>query len=420
MLQCNRELCKPTGGRKDYPTCPYGDLRVVERRPWIALPSIVPLGTNNVSDLWGFDIVTSATVSASASEMSLSLTASTASSIVLQTKLRGIVVPGLGAECAIGIRLASATLAANQIARWGCFDGTDGFYYQVLASTFSVCMLRDGTATVVPQSAFNIDTLDGTGPSGLTLDLTSGNVFRIVWTPWYTSACFVLVTVDGAGAQVCVPMHQMAVTGATPPHPEQPIRVQLTNNGLAASTASMFVAGRTYSLLGSPMAPLPTSRVTACTLPYAGTGLSLTNNGAFIRVMAVRKKAATTSTIVVLDSLDLVTASGTLGAVVRVATNATVTVGTWSAPTSGTASETVLEMAVNSTLAANALTAATAGTGTTVNILTAPPSSAAMIGRALTPVPLHEQEVAFVEARLIGGTTATTIHSCTLHLREFW
>lgn len=46
-------------------------------------------------------------------------------------------------------------------------------------TNFCVCLRKNGTDTFVNQSNFNIDKLDGTGPSGMTIDVTKGNVYQI-------------------------------------------------------------------------------------------------------------------------------------------------------------------------------------------------------------------------------------------------
>lgn len=66
------------------------------------------------------------------------------------------------------------------IKRMGQFDENNGFYFQ-LTDVLSVC-LRSSTSgspvdRVFDQSDWNIDKLDGTGPSGLNLDITKQNIF---------------------------------------------------------------------------------------------------------------------------------------------------------------------------------------------------------------------------------------------------
>ena len=60
------------------------------------------------------------------------------------------------------------------------FTPTDGFYLEInsAGASFNIVKTLGTTNTVfAPQSAWNIDPLNGTGPSGLTIDFTKGQIF---------------------------------------------------------------------------------------------------------------------------------------------------------------------------------------------------------------------------------------------------
>lgn len=66
---------------------------------------------------------------------------------------------------------------------YGYFDELDGFYFKAENNVFYVC-LRSSTSgsavdTCTAQSNWNTDKLDGTGASGLTLDLTKQQIFLV-------------------------------------------------------------------------------------------------------------------------------------------------------------------------------------------------------------------------------------------------
>jgi hypothetical protein len=72
---------------------------------------------------------------------------------------------------------------SNQIRRWGFFDTNDGLFWQLSGTTFGIVRRTSTTGSPVDNStvssSFNVDPLDGTGPSGITLDLTKGNIYEI-------------------------------------------------------------------------------------------------------------------------------------------------------------------------------------------------------------------------------------------------
>ena len=75
----------------------------------------------------------------------------------------------------------------NQLRTWGYNDDSDGLFWALSGSSFGFYRKSSTTGTTIDtftsQSSFNIDKLDGTGTSGVTLDLTKGNIyeFHIHW-----------------------------------------------------------------------------------------------------------------------------------------------------------------------------------------------------------------------------------------------
>lgn len=63
----------------------------------------------------------------------------------------------------------------------GLFDEVDGMAVGFNNTTFSILYRNNGIDTIVPQSSFNVDPLDGTGQSGFVLNPQRLNVFRIVY-----------------------------------------------------------------------------------------------------------------------------------------------------------------------------------------------------------------------------------------------
>lgn len=71
----------------------------------------------------------------------------------------------------------------NQVRRWGYFDDNNGVFFQLSGTTLSV--VRRTSISGLPidntsnQSEWIHDKLDGTGPSGITLDITKNNIYEI-------------------------------------------------------------------------------------------------------------------------------------------------------------------------------------------------------------------------------------------------
>lgn len=67
--------------------------------------------------------------------------------------------------------------------RIGYFDDNNGVYFYYDGETIGVCKRSKSTGTIietrVPQASWNIDSLDGSGPSGITLDASKAQIFSI-------------------------------------------------------------------------------------------------------------------------------------------------------------------------------------------------------------------------------------------------
>ncbi|MDT9718060.1 hypothetical protein QVE09_04075 [Paenibacillus sp. ClWae2A] len=235
----------------------FDELRVAQKTPIVELTSVYGLSILR-------DAVTTTgagTVTNNATEYNLSTTASGVDSAVLESVLRGRYEPGYAGEAGIGVRIPSLPIG-NQVAQWGLYDTQNGAFFGVNSTTVFVTVRRAGVDTTVPQSLWNVDPLNGTGPSGVTLNLSKGNIYQVLFT-WYGYGVieFRVVIPDPVTlAQEVVTVHRFSPTGQTSfVDPNLPLRAQVANNGTGA-VYSIFVGGRQYSIIGKYE---PTYRVTS-------------------------------------------------------------------------------------------------------------------------------------------------------------
>lgn len=208
----------------------------------------------------------------------------------LQTRERGEYVAGITAEIGIGVRASDDSYSGNQLFRWGYFDDSDGFFFQKDASGLSIRVLRDGiTMLSASQNAWNVDRLDGTGPSGSTLRLARGNIFQIQHTWYGYGAISFKVVITNGGKQFVQTVHTYAPDGNTSiRNPNLPITVILSNENVTdpANTTPLtaHVAGRQYSIIGNP--DVSTKRFTST---YVLDAYVQSGNG-FVSVLNVKRK----------------------------------------------------------------------------------------------------------------------------------
>lgn len=111
----------------------------------------------------------------------LSVSASTAGRRARQTKRRFNYQPGKSQLILMtGVMGAAADGITRRI---GYFDGNNGLFFQLYGSTLSVARRTKVTGNVVDvsvnQADWNLDKLDGTGISGITLDTSKAQIFVI-------------------------------------------------------------------------------------------------------------------------------------------------------------------------------------------------------------------------------------------------
>lgn len=225
----------------------FDELRVARKSPVIELTSVY-----GVSALR--DIVTvngGGTVTNTSTEYVVSTAAGASDFAILDSAERGRYEPGYGCEAGIGVRIPTAP-AGGQFARWGLYDSQNGAFFGTASTGVFVAVRRGGADTVIPQASWNVDPLNGTGPSGATLNLAKGNIFQIVFT-WYGYGIIefrVVLPDPTTGAQEVVTVHRFNPVGQTSfIDPNLPLRAEVNNNGTGAAF-SLFVGGRQYSIIG--------------------------------------------------------------------------------------------------------------------------------------------------------------------------
>ncbi|MGG1684890.1 hypothetical protein [Pseudalkalibacillus sp. NRS-1564] len=248
----------------------FDELRTAERTPIVELTSVY--GVSSIRD-----IVTTTgggTVTNDATEYSVSTSTGGTDAATLDSALRGRYEPGYAGEAGIGIRLPSLP-TGTQVTRWGLFDDQNGGYFGRNETDTFVAVRRGGVDTVINQSSWNVDPLDGSGPSGATLSLSKGNIFQILFT-WYGYGVIefrVVLPNPTTLAQEVITVHRYSPTGETSfVDPNLPLRAQVDNDG-TASALSVFVGGRQYGIVGRYN---PIYRVTSERRTVSGIGATLT------------------------------------------------------------------------------------------------------------------------------------------------
>ena len=189
---------------------------------------------------------------------------------------------------------------ANVLKFAGYSDGNNGVELQSNGSGFQLTLYSDtGHADeTVAQASWNIDPMDGTGPSGKTLQVSKAQILVIDFQALYVGRVRVALDIDG----VLYPIHQFthANVDATPyiQNASLPVRCGMTCTGTVSTTMN-FICSSVMSEGGQD----------ALGYQFSTEGMATAGNGARTHVLSVQP-ATTFNSIAnrskfILEGLDI-------------------------------------------------------------------------------------------------------------------
>tara|TARA_R110002126_G_scaffold9805_2_gene44174 strand:- start:1552 stop:2880 length:1329 start_codon:yes stop_codon:yes gene_type:complete len=212
--------------------------------------------------------------------------------------------------------------------RVGYYGASNGIFLEQDGTTISLVERSAVTGstvdTKVAKASWNVDPMDGTGPSGYTLDLTKAQIFwmDIEWLGVGTVR--VGFVVNGEFIHCHSFHHANLVTSTYITTASLPLRYEITNTGTTASSSTMKqICSTVLSEGGYELRGLQQAIGTTITAPH-----SLTTAGTSYPIVSLRLKAANLDAIVILTAISVlgITSANYLW---RVVATATTTGGTW-------------------------------------------------------------------------------------------
>lgn len=149
--------------------------------------------------------------------------------IIRQTKMRYNYQPGKSQ-----LYLLTGVLGAgvsNVRRRIGAFDANDGLFFELNDSTLSVVVRKGASDTSVASASWNIDPMDGTGPSGVTIDTSKAQIFVIDYEWLGVGRVRFGFVVDGKIYYCHHSMHANSVTAVYMSTSNHPVRYETSSTG---------------------------------------------------------------------------------------------------------------------------------------------------------------------------------------------
>jgi hypothetical protein len=301
----------------------FGRLRVSE--PFTLFDSSHRFADNN---LWSTATAVSGTATFDANEglVDLAVTAASGSEVVRETTKVFSYQPGKSLLVLSTFVMSPAKTNLRQ--RVGYYGTQNGLYVQLNNSTLSFVerSLVTGVVTesVVNQSAWNVDPMNGNGPSGIVLDITKAQIL-FMDIEWLGLGTVRMGFVINGNYYVCHKFHHAnLITSTYITTASLPLRYEITNTGATSGVSTLkqicssVLSEGGYELRGAQQAvgtPITSPR-------------TLTTAGTFYPIVSIRLKSTR------LDGIAVATALSAIGNTAanfnwQVVSGGTTTAGTW-------------------------------------------------------------------------------------------
>lgn len=222
-----------------------------------------------------------------------------------------------------------APAQTNLRQRVGYFGTDNGIYVQLNNNTVSFVerSLVTGvvTETVTNQSTWNVDKLDGTGPSGITLDITKAQIF-FMDIEWLGEGTVRLGFVIDGNFILCHRFnHANLITSTYITTASLPLRYEITNTGITANSSTLkqvcstVISEGGYELRGAQQS-IGTPITTPRTFAVAGT---------YYPILAIKLTSTKLDAIVIPTAISILGLGNGKNYAWRIVQTGTVTGGAW-------------------------------------------------------------------------------------------
>jgi hypothetical protein len=278
--------------------------------------------------LWSTSTATSGTATFNANQglVDLAVTAASGSEVIRESTKVFSYQPGK--SLLVLNTFVMSTAKTNLRQRVGYYGAADGYYLQLNNSTLSLVERTSVSGALVEntinQSSWNVDKLDGTGVSGVTLDITKAQILFMDLEWLGVGTVRIGFVIDG-NFYVCHKFHHAnLITSTYITTASLPLRYEITNTGATSGVSTLKQICSTvlseggYQLNGLQQA-VSTPVTTPTTLGTAGT---------FYPIVSIRLKSTRLDAIVICTAISVIaTVSGHYNW--QVIASGTTTGGSW-------------------------------------------------------------------------------------------
>jgi len=248
---------------------------------------------------------TSSVYSVNSSSVLLSVSNLTAGRRIRQTWRRFNYQPGKS-QLVILTGVLGIPTAGNS-KKIGYFDDNNGLFFDSTGASVGVNVRTFTTGVAVdnriPQSGWNIDKLDGTGASGITLDFSKTQIFFFDFEWLGVGTVRFGFFVDGMPIYCHAFQHANVLTDVYMTTPNLPIRYEIENDGTGAADSLKQICSTVISEGGVSQSGFPIS------IDRGTTSLVTGNNTKLYPLFAIRLKAGFLGSTVQIKDFSIICTS---------------------------------------------------------------------------------------------------------------
>jgi hypothetical protein len=281
--------------------------------------------------LWISSNTSNTTITFSSNEGLINLSVSTANNAEIIRETTKVFAYQPGKSLSVLNTFVMAPGQTNLRQRVGYYGANNGIYLELSNNTLSLVKRTSVTGTMtetrVAQSDWNIDPLDGTGPSRKTLDISKAQIQHIdlEWLGLGSVRCGFVI--DGQIIHCHSFHHANYITSTYITTASLPLRYEITNTGTTANTSLMKqVCSTVISEGGYELRGAQQSVETPITSPT-----NLATAGTYYSVISIRLKTSPNrlDAIVILTALSILGITNNTNYNWKVIASGTTTGGSW-------------------------------------------------------------------------------------------
>jgi len=228
---------------------------------------------------------------------SVTMHAEAGDTIIRQSKVRMNYQPGKSQLASFTGVLPGGTGVTS---RAGLFTAADGLFFQRSGDVVSVVVRNNTTDTAIAETAWNVDKLDGTGPSGVTVDWDKAQIWFVDYEWLGVGKIRFGVFLDGLPWVVHAITNINALTVPYIDTPNQPVRYEVAVEAGGDSVDMHHICSTVMSEGGLE----PTGIIRAVSV--GGTAVTTATVGTIYPLLGVRLKSTHLDATVLLQSVNLI------------------------------------------------------------------------------------------------------------------